>query len=129
MPNNRDIQQDDLKAIRDDWWIPIRLTAPGGVVYSTAKDTTDPLLGDVRKEGKELDPDIGGVILVKKTSVTIRLQDLVLVPQEGENWLIEFSDTLLDSGSFVKYAFTPNNVASLGDSMGFIKVYPQEVAA
>ena len=128
MTNNRDFQQRDLKVIRDGWWIPVRLTSPDKVIYDKAKGTDDTLLGDARKESSEIDPDIGGKILVKKPVVTLRLLDLDRVPQENENWFIEFSETLLDGGALLKYAFSPNNVESAGASMGFIKIYPQDIS-
>lgn len=129
MANLRDAQQNDLKAVRDDWWIPVRLTAPGGVKQEFEKgSSTVPLLGDVRKESKEFDPELGGTVLVKRTVITLRLKDLVRIPKENETWYAEYPDDLLDSGTLKKAAFSPNNVASAGDTMGFIKLFLQEAA-
>jgi len=124
--NLRDQQREDLKIIRNDWWISVSLVAPGGTVYNTAAGTSDQLLGDVRKESEKFDPDIGMDVMVKKLSITIRIDDLTRVPLEGENWFVSFSDDLTDSGTVVKYAFTPNNVDVGGDSMGYIKIFPQD---
>ena len=127
MSNNRDIQQEDLEAVRDDWWIPVALIAPDKTRYGTALGTTNPLLGDVRKESKEMDPETGGVISVKKLSITIRIKDLERVPQENEKWFIEYPDSLLSSGTAVKAAFNSENVSEGGESLGWIKIYPQEL--
>ena len=124
--NLRDRQQRDLKKVRDDWWLPITLIAPDKTVYSTAAGTSDQLLGDVRAESKDWDPEIAGPITSKKVSITIRLQDLEVVPQENETWFVTYPENLLDSGTPVKKAFTPNNSDVGGDSLGYIKIFPQD---
>ena len=126
--NALDLQRTALKKIRDDWWIPIQLTAPGGVVYEFAKGTDDELLlGDVRKESNEFDPELGGKIAVKKLSITIRIDDLTRIPTENEEWFIEYPDNLLNHDyTFVKAAFNSDNVDVGGDSQGWIKIFPQE---
>ena len=127
MSNNRDLQRRDLKTLRNDWWVPVKLTAPDKTVYDKAKGTEEQLLGDVRKESKDIDPETGGIISVKRLSIVIRIDDLERVPLENENWFIEYPDTLLDSGTLIKAAFTPNNVDDGGDTLGYIKIYPQEI--
>ena len=125
--NLRNQLQSDLKYIRNDWWIPIKLIAPDKTVYEFAKGTTDILLGDVRKESKEFDPDIGGLIVVKKLSITIRLLDLERIPIENEQWFIQYPENLLDDGTMITGAFNHDNVSVGGETMGWIKIYPQEV--
>lgn len=127
--NMRDRQREDLKYVRNDWWIPIILIAPDKTVYSTAKGTTDTLLGDVRKESKEFDPETGLPIVVKKLSITIRTDDLERVPAQGESWFVKYPEDLTDSGSMVQSAFNSNNIDEAGDSMGYIKIYPQDITA
>jgi len=125
MPNLRDQQRSDLAFIRDDWWIPIVLIGPDKTRYEVEFGTTNPLLGDVRKESKDFDPELGGIVVTKKTSITIRIEDLEVVPKEEERWFVEYPDTLLDSGVVVTAPFTPNNVDVGGDSLGYIKIFPQ----
>ena len=128
MTNLRDFQRNDLEVIRDDWWIPIRLVDPDTNIYDTEKDTTNPLLGDVRKKTTEFLDDTGMTVVVKQVSITIRRSDLIRVPLENENWFVDYPDNLLDSGTFKRAAFNYNNVADTGDTLGYIKIYPQEIS-
>lgn len=128
MSNLRDRQRRDLKKVRNDWWIPVILIAPDKTVYSTAKGTTDQLLGDVRKESKEFDPDLGGKITVKRLSIVLRIDDLTRVPEEDETWFIKYPDDLTDSGTMIQAAFNYNQTEDVGDTLGYIKVFPQEIS-
>ncbi len=125
MPNLRDLQHEDLKFPRDDWWLPVVLIDPDKVVHNTAKGTTDPLLGDARAESAPFDPDLGGNVLVKKVTITIRILDLDRVPKENETWIVKYPGTLLKEGPLVTAVFTPNHDDVGGDSLGYIKIFPQ----
>jgi hypothetical protein len=124
--NNRDLQRRDLEVIENDWWIPIRLTAPDKVVYDTAADTNGTLKGDARAESKAFDSE-GNLILARNVTITIREAALTRIPKEGEDWFVEYPSNFLDSGTFVKVALSGNNVAVGGDTMGYIKLYPQDL--
>lgn len=125
--NNREAIRNDLKTLRDDWWLPIRLTAPGGNVYDKINGTQKQLLGGVRSESKPFDPDVGGRIVIDRVSVTMLLSDLERVPVQGETWFIEYPENLLTSGSYKKTAFTSDNIDVGGETIGYMKVFPQEV--
>lgn len=128
MTDMRAMQREDMKLVRDDWWIPVRLTAPDKTVYSTASGTADQLFGDVRAESKQSDPELGNVIILDKLVVTLRIDDLERVPVEGENWFIEFNGDLTKSGPInVKKTVTANDVSEGGKTMGYIKLYPKDL--
>jgi len=120
MSNNRDLQRRDMETLRDDWWVPVVLVAPDKTVYSD-------LLGDVRTESKVFDPETGGKISVKATSIVLLKSDLTRIPAENETWFIKYPDSLLDSGTLITASFDFNNVSEVGDSLGYIKIYPQEI--
>jgi len=120
MSNNRDLQRRDMETLRDDWWVPVVLVAPDKTVYSD-------LLGDVRTESKVFDPETGGKISVKETSIVLLKSDLTRIPAENETWFIKYPDSLLDSGTLITASFDFNNVSEVGDSLGYIKIYPQEI--
>ena len=61
--NNRELARRDLKNIRNDWWLPVKLTSPAPVtVYDKIDGTQDQLLGDVRREAVSYDPETGEYI-------------------------------------------------------------------
>ena len=119
---NRDLARRDLKNIRNDWFIPIILTDPEGVVYDKIKGTEDQLLGDVRRESFSYDPETGEAMVVPEAVIPILIDDLERVPKENEKWIIQFASDLLPGGTLVKYAVTPNSSIVSGATQGFIKL-------
>jgi hypothetical protein len=128
MTNNRDLQREDMDIVAKDWWVPIILTSPDKDVYSNKVGTTEPLLGDVRKDPKVTELDEGGApVSTEVLSIVIKTTDMERVPLEGESWFIEYPEDLTDAGTMKKAAFTPNNSLGGSVSLGYLKVFPQAI--
>jgi len=124
---NRELLREAKKTLRNEWFLPIILTAPDKTVYDKINGTENQLLGDVRSESKPFDPDVGGRIVIDRVSITILLSDLARVPAEGETWFVEYPEDLLENGTLKKTAFTSDNIDVGGSTIGYIKVFPQEI--
>lgn len=109
-----------------DWAADVRLIPPDGVPISTTLDGK-PLRGQVLYNVVRQDPMSGERIVADTLVVTVRRSSLRLVPQAGENWIVEVPVSPRVGAPVGQYALTPTRPPEGGAAIGFIRLYLQTV--
>lgn len=126
--NLRERVESDLAiTVEGRWGLPVFLTSPDGEKQINKKGTTVPLKGQVLYDIMRLDLDTGEDKLVGCPVVTLRRTSLDRVPEPGENWLIEIPDEPREDADMVSYVLSPTRPPEGGRSIGFIRLYLQQV--
>lgn len=120
------VESDLLESLEGDYWLPVVLIDPEGVIYNTsANDPTKDLGGQVLYDSLESDMESGMDLIVHKPVVTLRLSSLERVPLSGERWGVKIPitpSTTADLKTFLMERPTePQN------SIGFIRLYLMEM--
>jgi hypothetical protein len=128
MPKLRELAEKDLSlSLEGDWGVPVALLSPDGVWQRTGPDGLLPLCGQVLYDIKRLNPDTGESVVVPTPVVSLRRSSLIRVPQPGEGWLVEIPSAPVAGAPIVQYTFSPMRAPEGGGSIGFIRLYLQEV--
>lgn len=120
------IESDLLESLESDYWLPVVLIAPDGVIYDKSNnDPTKDLGGQVLYDSTVTDLESGMDLIVHKPVVTLRLSSLERVPLDGEKWAVKIPispSTTADLKTFLMERPTePQN------SIGFIRLYLMEM--
>lgn len=118
----------DMKKLNiSDWSLPVILIAPDGVKYALDAETNETLKAvQILYDRKEIDPDSGEQIMVKEPVVTLALSSLSRVPKDGENWSVQFPMDPTKPDVLTTFLFTSDKAFKDGQSLGFIRIYPQK---
>jgi hypothetical protein len=97
-----------------DWGLPVILTDPDGVEYST-------YYGQILYDTLAVDPATGAQVIVHKPVVTLRVSSLTRVPADGENWKVSIPTS--PDRTATKETFLLERPSEDGRSIGFIRLY------
>ena len=124
--NLRELAVTDMRVQNNkDWGLPIELTDPDGIRY-----TTDAITGETLKAAqilydyRKLDPQTGEEITVSEPIVTIAKDSLTRVPLPGERWYIKMPIEPSESATLVSRVISEIRAPEGGSSLGFIRIYP-----
>lgn len=117
----------DLKlTLEGDWGLPVALLSPAGVRYNTTVDGRA-LKGQVLYDIVRNNPETGDRVTVATPVVTLRRSSLARVPLAGESWVVEIPESPVDGATMKQFVFSPVRPPEGGASIGFIRLYLQEV--
>ena len=100
--------------------LPVNLISPTGQRYNG-------LRGQVHFDLVRISPDTGERMVVHAPTVILRRSSLEREPVAGEKWLVECPDSPIDGAPMIQYALSPVRPPEGGKSIGFIRLYLQEV--
>jgi len=125
--NLRETAEKDLATtLEGEWSLPVRLCSPDGVWYDRTSDNRL-LVGQVLYDIVRLDPDSGDKVTVSVPVVTLRRSTLTRLPEPGENWIVEIPESPYPLAPKVQYVLSPTRPPEGGRSLGFIRLYLQQV--
>jgi len=114
------------ETLEAEFGLPVVLTSPDGVRYSTsANDPTAELVGQVLYDTVSQDTD-GNQILDHRPVVTLRRSSLTRVPAAGEKWSVEIPTT--PRADSPRETFLVERASEDGGSIGFIRLYLRKAA-
>lgn len=113
------VERDLAVSLEGRWGLPVILTSPDG-------ERQGDLKGQVLYGIRRIDPDSGNEIVVDTPAVTLRRSSLTRVPLAGERWIVEIPASVTDA-TMKPYHLTPDRPPEGGKSVGFIRLYLQEV--
>lgn len=120
MPNLRDLAERDLSiTLEGDWAGNIKLFPPDGVPFTVK--------GQVLYNLARLDPMSGEKVTLSTLVVTVRRSSCRVVPQPGENWLVELPVSPQAGAPVGQYISSGDRPPEGGAAIGFIRLYLQEV--
>jgi len=114
------------KMIEGNYGMPVELTDPDGVEYTTNEDG-DTLKGEVLYDREAIDPESGELKTVQEIKVSLRKTALSRIPKSGETWKVAIP--LSPALPTVLTTFLLNSDQSImaGSSIGFVSLFPKEV--
>lgn len=119
--NLRNLIESDLATtLEGDFAQTVNLIDPDGVRH-------DGLLGRVQYDTVRINPETGEEMTVNLPVITLRRSSMARVPQAGENWLIEYPESPITGAAMIQRVLTATRPPEGGRSIGFIRLYPQEV--
>lgn len=121
-----EIEETLADSLEGEYGLPVVLTSPDGVRYSTsANDPTSALCGQVLYDTISADAD-GNTIIEDRPVVTLRRSSLERIPVDGEVWAVEIPlDPTSDSSTAT---FLLERAMTGGRSIGYIKLYLRKAA-
>lgn len=114
------IERDLSLTLEGHFSLPINAVDPLGV-------RTEGIRAQVLYDTVRLNPDTGENIVVESPVITLRRSTLARVPAPGENWFFEIPETPAELATKVPYMMSPVHPPEGGRSIGFIRIYLQEV--
>jgi hypothetical protein len=114
------VERDLAVSLEGRWGLPVALTGPDGVRQAG-------LTGQVLYDIVRLNPETGEDVVVSTPVVTLRRSSLDRVPQAGENWIVEIPSEPRVDAPLVQYALSTVRPPEGGKSIGFIRLYLQQV--
>lgn len=114
------VERDLAVTLEGKWSLPVNLMSPDGV-------RTDGLRGQVLYDTVRLNPETGEDVVTDMPVITLRRSSLVRIPQPGENWFIEVPETPSEEATMIPYMMSSVRPPEGGRSIGFIRIYLQEV--
>lgn len=125
--NLRALAEKDLGlTLEGDWSSPVTLIAPDGVRYSGTVDGR-PLTGQVLYEIVRDDLERGEKVTYDTPVVSLRRSSLARVPQAGEPWGVIIPSAPVPGAPTLLYVLSPMRPPEGGASIGYIKLYLQNV--
>lgn len=126
--NLRERVESDLSlSLEGPWGLPVTLMSPDGVLQTLKKDTTLPLRGQILYDTVAMNPETGEEIVIRMPVVTLRRSSLERIPLAGENWIVAIPMTPSESAPLVQHVFSSTRPPGGGASVGFIRLYLQQV--
>ena len=127
MPNLRELAESDLDTtLEGDYGLPVELTDPDGVIYTTKKDSTDLLMGQILYDTVLVDPATLEQMTVNLPIVSLRRSSLDRIPLAGETWHVRIPVTPSLTATKVDFLISGDRAHGGGASIGFIKLYLQK---
>jgi hypothetical protein len=125
--NYRERAEHDLgKTLEGRWGLPVALISPDGVRQDSKVDGS-PLLGQIMYGLARLNPETGEDVTVDTPVVTLRRSSLIRVPLAGEKWIVEIPETPSMTAPKIQMIISPTKPPEGGKSIGFIRLYLQQV--
>jgi hypothetical protein len=119
--NLRELAEKDLgRTLEGDWSLPVNLIDPDGVRYNG-------LRGQVLFDIVRVNPETGEEVTVPTPVVSLRRSSLVRIPLPGENWIVETPGAPSETAPMVQRVISPTRPPEGGASIGFIRIYLQDV--
>lgn len=129
MGNLRHLAEKDLAvSLEGAWGLPVRLIAPDGERYETTVDGR-PLRGQVLYGLGRRDIETMGVVVQDIPVVTLRRSSLARVPAPMETWAVSVPSAPVADAEMVMYGLSDVRTPEGGRSVGFIRLYLQELEA
>jgi hypothetical protein len=126
MVNLRELVESDLEtSLEGEFGLPVELTDPDGVIYTTKKGSTDLLTGQILYDTVLTSPETLEQMTVNEPIVSLRRSSLTRIPLAGETWGIRIPTSPSLSAPMEDFILTPTRAPEGGASIGFIKLYPQ----
>lgn len=113
-------ERDLARTLEGRWSLPVNLVNPDGV-------RTDGLRGQILYDIVRMNPETGEMVTVSTPVVTLRRSSLARIPIAGERWLVEIPATPEETGALVPYIISADRPPEGGASIGFIRIYLQQV--
>jgi hypothetical protein len=131
MPNLRVLAKDDTRELNTaDWGLPVKLTDPDGVEYTTDAITGGQLTAvQILYDYKQFSPATGEDKLMNEPIVVMHRASLSRVPQPGETWYMSFPvdpDPDTPEAQWGKFILSPTRAPEGGRSLGVIRLYPRK---
>jgi hypothetical protein len=124
MVNLREQAESDLATtLEGDFGLPVELTDPDGVIYTTKTGSTDLLMGQILYDQVRVDPATLGQMVVNNPIVSLRRSSLVRIPLAGETWHVRIPITPSLTAEKVDFLIDTDQPPEGGASIGFIKLY------
>ena len=127
------IERDLGVTLEGDFALPVELTDPDGIDYSTSANSPDPenplpLVGRIDYDTVGADPETGERVVVNNPIVTLRRTSLVRVPKAGEKWGVRIPTSPSTTAEKEYFVFSSSRPPEGGASIGFIRLYLQRLA-
>jgi hypothetical protein len=106
--------------------MPVELTAPDGTEI-TKNEVGDTLKGQILYDKNEIDPETGNLMVIKETSVSLRVTALSRVPLPGETWQIKIPLNPAFPTVLTQFLIDTDRSMTDGQSLGFAKLYLKKV--
>jgi len=126
--NLRERVESDLSlSLEGQWGLPVTLLSPDGVLQTLKKGATTPLLGQVLYDTLRINPETGEEMVVSVPVVALRRSSLDRIPLAGENWIVAIPEAPSLTATMRQYALSPTRPPEGGASVGFIRLYLQQL--
>jgi len=120
MINLRERIEHDLGvSLEGRWGLPVGLLDPDG----SRQEVSGQIVYDIVR----MNPETGEEMLANASVVVLRRSSLARIPVAGEKWLIDIPETPCLTASKIQYAMSPTRPPEGGRSIGFIRIYLQQV--
>lgn len=114
------VELDLSTTLEGEFSLPVNLVDPDGVKYN---DLHGMVLFDISR----INPETGEPVTVGTPVVVLRRASLVRVPAAGEKWIVEIPERPSVDANKVQYVLSPTRPPEGGASIGFIRLYLQNV--
>ena len=119
-----DVKKQNLK----NWSLPIILQDPDGITYDKDNETGEELKAiQILYDRRVENPDTGEIVIIHEPIITIASASLLRIPEPGEKWSIRFPLDPKEPDTLSNFVFTPDRSIEGGNSLGFIRIYPQRL--
>lgn len=109
-------------SIEGGFGLPVELIAPDGTEIKL-NEVGETLKGQILYDADGIDPETGDLIVVKETTVSLRITALSAVPVSGENWAVKIPVNPAFPTVLTQFLIDSDKAITTGQSMGFIKLY------
>lgn len=114
------VESDLARTLEGKWSLPFNLIAPDGT-------RTDGLRGQILYDIVRMNPDTGEQMTVATPVVSARRSTLPRIPAPGETWIVEIPELPREDADKIQYVISPVRPPEGGSSIGFIRIYLQEI--
>jgi len=112
--------------IEGNFGFPVELTAPDGTEIKLNENGVT-LKGQVLYDREAIDPESGDLKTVQETTVTLRKTALSRIPLAGETWKVAIPLDPALPAVLTTHLINSDKAPIDGDSIGFIKIFLQNV--
>lgn len=109
-------------SIEGNFGLPVELIAPDGTEI-TKNEVGETLKGQILYDSDGIDPETGNLIVVKETTVSLRITALSRVPVPGEKWAVKIPVNPAFPTVLTQFLIDSDEAITTGQSMGFIKLH------
>ncbi len=113
-------ERDLAHTLEGRWSLPVNAVDPLGI-------RTEGIRAQVLYDIVRMNPDTGENMVVAAPVITLRRSTLARIPAPGENWFFEIPATPSETAEKIPYMMSPVRPPEGGSSLGFIRIYLQEV--
>lgn len=120
------IEEALARTLEGEFALPVILISPDGETQDKLADET-PLRGQIIYGLARLNPETGEDVVVDNEVVVLRRSSLTRIPKAGENWIVKIPETPSTTAAMVHRSLSATRPPEGGRSIGFIRLYLQEV--